>query len=111
MSNKTSRVTITIPSNRIYLDTLSEQAQSSLQNTRDAYCMALEELYNCKYDSTFLDKKCSNDTAYIKGWLYTVLGLTPIEYYIVSLQAHANGMVSSQNELLKLREAEYEARV
>ena len=103
--------TITIPSNRIYLDELSADDCRAVQATRDAYCMALGELYNCKYNHTFLNKPCHNDTAYIKAWLYSVLGVTPMEYYITSLQAQANGMVSSQKELLKLRETEYQARV
>ena len=103
--------TITVQSNRIYLDELSADNCRAIQSTRDAYCMALGELYNCKYNHTFLNKPCANDTAYIKAWLYSVLGVTPMEYYITSLQAQASGMISSQKELLKLRETEYQARV
>ena len=101
---------ITIPSNRIYLDTLDPDALGSLLSTRYAYSRAKEDLYNIKYDSAFLGRKCANDTALIKGILYTKYGMVPQDYYITSLQSRTNGMIRSQKELQKVRSAEFAAR-
>ena len=40
--------TISIPSNRIYIDTLTEEQQKSLLLTQKVYSSAKEKLYNIK---------------------------------------------------------------
>ena len=49
-----SQVTIIIPSNRIYMDTLSTGEQSALMLHRKVYSAAKEKLYNIRYDQTYL---------------------------------------------------------
>ena len=106
-----AELTITIPSNRIYMDQLSAPQAESLRTTLYAYNRAKELLYNLKYDAAFLRKDSGNDTAQIKRLLALKLGMQPQEYYITSLQSQTNGMIRSQRELCQIREQEYKARV
>lgn len=113
-------VTVTIPSNRIYMDTLLPGYQSALMQHRRVYSAAKERLYNVRYDQAFLSEaekkqrgtpERGKDTACIKDWIFEKFGLRPQEYHITSLFSQADGMLSSQKELLKLRDAERKARI
>ena len=102
--------TITIPSNRIYLDTLGADALDALMLTRYAYSRAKEWLYNRKYEEKILGQEQENNTEGIKRWMREKLCIVPQDYYVTSLQSHAYGMVKSQVELQKVRKEEYTAR-
>ena len=103
---------ITISSNRIYVDELAEGIKNRLNFTRSVYSRAKEKLYNVKFDRQFRnDVSVSNDTRYIKNWLKDKFNVAPQDYYITSLQSHANGMISSQKELVNIRKAEFEDKV
>lgn len=104
---------ITISSNRIYLDELDQVTADRLMQNARVYSRAKETLYNKKYDDYVYGKSADSetvkDTVFIKQWLKDQFSLTPQEYYITSLYSHANGILSSQKELVKLRLEEYKA--
>ena len=106
---------ITISSNRIYLDELDQATADQLKQNIRIYSRAKETLYNKKYDDYVYgkttDPETVKDTVFIKQWLKDQLSLTPQEYYITSLYSHANGILSSQKELVKLRLEEQKAAV
>ena len=101
--------TISIPSKRIYLDTLSAEDVREIRKSLYVYNRAKEELYNRYYDKSFLGHEF-NETQYIKKWLLDVFKMQPQEYHITSLESQAHAMVQSQKELIKLYEQDEEAR-
>lgn len=106
---------ITISSNRIYLDELDQVTADRLVQNARIYSRAKEALYNKKYNDYVYgkpdDSESVKDTVFIKQWLKKEFSLEPQEYYITSLYSHANGILSSQKELVKLRLDEYKAAV
>ena len=101
--------TISISSNRIYLDTLSAEDVKQLRKSLYVYNRAKEELYNRYYDKAFLGLEL-NEIKYIKEWLRNTFGMQPQEYHITSLTRQAGAMVQSQKELMNLYKQDDEAR-
>ena len=102
---------ITIPSNRIYADSLSNDDLISVKNTFLWFNKAKEELYNIRYNKVFLkDDTVKNEVSYIKQWLKDKSGYTPQDYYITSLESVVMGLTRSQKELESLYKADFKAR-
>ena len=102
---------ITIPSNRIYIDSLSNKDLLSIMNTFVWFNKAKEELYNIRYNKVFLkDNTVDNEVSYIKQWLKDKSGYTPQDYYITSLESVVTGLTRSQKELEMLYKADFKAR-
>lgn len=102
---------ISISSNRIYLDTLSEAARQSLMHTISCYNRAKEVLYNFEYNNKILQQESDiKETVFIKQWLYDNFQIRPQEYYITSLTGQVSGMIRSQQELQKIYDMDLQYR-
>ena len=106
------KTTITIPSSRIYLDSLNEEEARRLLLTFTGFNEMKEWAYNRLYDSKFLKTGQWDASARIKEELKKRYpGIKVPDYYVTSIYSTASGMVSSQKELSSIYKEENSARI
>ena len=104
--------TITIPSTRVYMDTVDKKSWKSILDTFIGFNTLKEWTYNRMYDDTFLGKGEFNASKGIRGEMDRRYGDGTVPgYYVTSVFSTASGMVKSQKELITLYESENASRI
>lgn len=104
-------MTITIPSDRIYLSSLGEDTAARLELSIHEFNVMKEWLYNRFYDAVFLKKGEKPTVSEIHDQAKKLLGHDISGYAITSLFSTVNGMISSQRELQKLNRDNLKERI
>lgn len=102
--------TFTIPSNRIYLDSLDADEVRSLKDTVYKYNNMKMRVYNQMYDMKYLSTKTENLTAWMKQEYQNIYHERLTDYYVTSLFSSASGVLSSQKELQRMYDSEFVLR-
>ena len=103
--------TITIPSTRVYMDTVDRSYWKSILDTFICFNTMKEWTYNRMYDSEFIGAEEFEAAKEIRAELDRRYGEGVPGYYVTSIFSTASGMVKSQKELRGLYEKENELRI
>ena len=104
MTNQTveQSQTITISSNRYYMNELKKEEVESLMETFKRFNQVAERLYNEVYNSRYCGASKTSLTKRAAELYYSMYHENLSAYYQASLYSIVSGWLSSQNALFKL---------
>ncbi|MCD7808253.1 MAG: IS200/IS605 family accessory protein TnpB-related protein [Erysipelotrichaceae bacterium] len=108
------KTTITIPSYRLYVDEIKidKNVKESIDKTFYQFNIMLEWAYNSLYDEKILGKEFDDTlTQRIKNEYNRRYDGTLKDYFVTSIYSRANGLLSSQKELIKEDRKDIGARI